>query len=152
PPPAPAKATRSRPWRKWLLLAGAVAGPAGGGDFLVPPGETAPETGSPHDAFFNRPPAFLGPPGSRPGATVLVDDNYRVKKGDLLVQLDKEPFQVQVALKKAAVVSAEADLVAANSQVRALVAAARANRFQLQHAMEDVNTQIANLRAAVATL
>ena len=34
---------------------------------------------------------------------VLVDDNNRVKKGDLLVQLDKEPYQVQVAIKQAAV-------------------------------------------------
>src|SRR5580704_17014975 len=33
---------------------------------------------------------------------VFVDDNYRVKKGSLLVQLDKEPYQIQVALKKAA--------------------------------------------------
>jgi membrane fusion protein (multidrug efflux system) len=36
--------------------------------------------------------------------------------------------------------------------VRGQVAAARANRFKLQHAIEDVNTQVANLRAAVATL
>ncbi len=31
---------------------------------------------------------------------VLVDDNLRVKKGDLLVQLDKEPYQVQVEIKR----------------------------------------------------
>ena len=30
---------------------------------------------------------------------VLVDDNYRVKKGSLLVELDKEPYQVQLAIK-----------------------------------------------------
>jgi membrane fusion protein (multidrug efflux system) len=34
-------------------------------------------------------------------AKVLVDDNYRVKKGDLLVTLDPEPFRVQVNLKEA---------------------------------------------------
>jgi membrane fusion protein (multidrug efflux system) len=83
---------------------------------------------------------------------VFVDDNYRVKKGDLLVQLDKEPYEVQVAIKKAAVATAEADLVAANAQVRGQVAAARANRFALEHAIENVNNQMANLRAAVATL
>ena len=42
--------------------------------------------------------------------------------------------------------------MAANAQVRALVAQTRASRFQLEHAIEEVNTQIANLRAAVATL
>src|SRR5262249_18020339 len=82
---------------------------------------------------------------------VLVDDNYRVKKGAVLVRLDKEPYQVQLAIKTAAVESAEADLTAANAQVRGQVAQARANRFKLEHAIEEVNNQIANLRAAVAT-
>src|SRR5262249_19741147 len=77
---------------------------------------------------------------------------YRVKAGDVLVQLDKEPYEVQVAIKKAAVDSAEADLTAANAEVRGLVAAARANRYLLQHSIEDVNTQVANLSATVATL
>jgi membrane fusion protein (multidrug efflux system) len=83
---------------------------------------------------------------------VLVDDNYRVKRGDLLVQLDKEPYQVQVAIKQAAVRAAEADLVAAQAQVQSIAAQARASRFQLEHAIEDVHTQIANLRANVASL
>jgi membrane fusion protein (multidrug efflux system) len=70
----------------------------------------------------------------------------------LLVQLDKVPYQVQVDIKKAALVAAEADLAAAQAQVRGLVAQARANRFKLELAIENVNNQIANLRAAVATL
>ncbi len=36
-----------------------------------------------------------------PGQKVFVDDNYRVHKGSLLVQLDKEPYRIQVTLKKA---------------------------------------------------
>ena len=83
---------------------------------------------------------------------VLVDDKYRVKKGDILVQIDKEPFMDQVAIKKAVVATAEADMVAAQAQVRALVAQTRANRFKLDHAIEDVNNRTANLRANVATL
>ena len=79
-----------------------------------------------------------------------MDDNYRVKKGALLVQLDKEPYQVQVAIKKAALEVAETDLAAAQAQVRSLVALARAYRFRLEHAIEDVRTQIATLRANVA--
>jgi membrane fusion protein (multidrug efflux system) len=69
----------------------------------------------------------------------------------LLVQLDKEPYKVQVAIKKAALEVAETDLVAARAQVRSLWAMARAYRFRLEHAIEDVHTQIANLRANVAT-
>src|SRR5438552_5790583 len=45
-----------------------------------------------------------------------------------------------------------AALPAAQAQVRGLVAQARANRFKLEHAIEDVDTQVANLRASVATL
>src|SRR5262249_38903048 len=69
-------------------------------------------------------------------AQVLVDDNNRVHKDDLLVQLDPEPYQTIVNIKQAAVTSAKADLVAAQDQVRGLVALARSNRFKLQHAIE----------------
>jgi membrane fusion protein (multidrug efflux system) len=74
-----------------------------------------------------------------------------VKKGDLVVQLDKEPYLVQVAIKKAAVGAAEADLVAAEAQMRGLEAIGGSQRWQLQTAMEQVNNQVATLRANVAT-
>jgi membrane fusion protein (multidrug efflux system) len=83
---------------------------------------------------------------------VFVDDNYRVRKGSLLVQLDKEPYQVQLALKKATYENAEANLIAAHDEVRGLVAQARSNRFKLEHAIEDVDNQVALLRANIATL
>src|SRR5262249_43944955 len=136
--------------RRWLLLALLTAGLAVGAYYLVPWVITALNTVSTDDAYVNGHVTFLAPRGSGQGMKVFVDDNYRVKRGDVLVQLDKEPYQVQVAIKKAAVVSAEADLAAANAQVRGLVATARANRFKLEHSIEDVNTQIANLHAAVA--
>ncbi|MGA2256836.1 MAG: HlyD family secretion protein, partial [Thermoguttaceae bacterium] len=47
---------------------------------------------------------------------------------------------------------AETDLAAAQALVRGQVAQARANRFKLEHAIEDVDNQVANLHAAVATL
>ena len=85
-------------------------------------------------------------------ARVLVNDNNRVKKGALLVQLDREPYQVQVDIKKAAVVSAEADLKAAEAQVRAILGQARSLRWKLQRAMEDVDDKVALLAARVAAL
>jgi membrane fusion protein (multidrug efflux system) len=138
--------------RRWLLLGGAVIALAVAAWFLVPWVETVLHTVSTDDAYVNGHVTFVAPRVYGQVMKVLVDDNYRVKKGDVLVQLDKEPYEVQVAIKKAAVASAEVDLVAANAQVHGQVAAARANRFNLEHAMESVNTQIANLRAAVATL
>ncbi len=83
---------------------------------------------------------------------VLVDDNYRVKKGELLIRIDPEPFQVQVALKRAAVEVAAGDLVAAESQARGLEALARSQRWKIQTASEMVDNQIALLKARVAVL
>ncbi|MHB1421589.1 MAG: efflux RND transporter periplasmic adaptor subunit [Gemmataceae bacterium] len=149
PPAAKAPAHR---WRKWLLLAGFAIVLALGGYFLVPELELMLNTVSTDDAYVNGHVTFVAPRVAGQVSRVLVDDNYRVKKGDLLVQLDKEPYQVQVHIKKAAVDVAQADLTGATAQVRALVAQARANRFKLDHAREEVKNQIANLRAAAATL
>jgi membrane fusion protein (multidrug efflux system) len=135
-----------------LVLAAAAAGLAAGARFLVPWVITALNTVSTDDAYVNGHVTLVAPRVSGQVAKVLVDDNYRVKRGDLLVQLDKEPYQVQVAIKRAAVAVAETNLAAARAQVRGQVAQARSNRFKLEHAIESVNQQIANLRAAAATL
>jgi membrane fusion protein (multidrug efflux system) len=129
-----------------------VVGLAVGGYFLFPTVETMLNTVSTDDAYVNSHVTYVAPRVEGQVARVFVDDNYRVKRGDILVQLDKEPFQVQLAIREAAVDTAKADMVAAEAQVRAQVAQAHANRYKMEHAMEDVKTQIANLHAAVATL
>jgi membrane fusion protein (multidrug efflux system) len=155
----PAEAPHSAPdhpsshaWIKWALLGVAVVGLAVGAWFAIPWVDTALNTVSTDDAYVNSHVTFVAPRVAGQVTEVLVDDNYRVKKGDVLVQLDKEPFQVQVAIKEAAVEAAKTDLASAKAQVQGLVGQARANRFKLEHAIEEVNNQIANLRAAVATL
>jgi len=70
------------------------------------------------DAYVNGYVTFVAPRVTGQIARVLVDDNNRVHKGDLLVQLDPEPYQVQVTIAQAAVVAAQADLVATQAQVR----------------------------------
>jgi len=108
-------------------------------------------TVSTDDAYVNSYVTFVAPRVSGQVARVLVDDNYRVKKGDVLVELDPEPFQVQVAIKQAAVDTAQANLVLAQANVRGLIAQARSYRFKLSRAIEDVDNQIALIRARVAT-
>jgi membrane fusion protein (multidrug efflux system) len=132
-------------------LAVAAIGLAFGGYRLVPVVETMLNTISTDDAYVNGHVTFVAPRVAGQVSRVLVDDNYRVKKGHLLVQLDKEPYQVQVEIRKAAVASAKADLVAAKAQVRGLEALGRSQRWQLQSAMEQVANEVANLRANVAT-
>src|SRR5262249_38178864 len=127
-----------------------VAGVAVAAYFLVPWLLLLLNTVSTDDAYVNGHVTFTAPRVAGQVTRVLVDDNYRVKKGALLVQLDKEPYQVQVDLKKAAVEVAQTNLFAAEAQARGQVAQARSLRFKMEHSMEDVNNQIANLRAKVA--
>jgi membrane fusion protein (multidrug efflux system) len=151
-PKSPEARPRSHRLRKGLILAAVAAGLALGGYFLAPAVVTALNTVSTDDAYINGHVTFVAPRVAGQVSKVLVDDNWRVKKGGVLVELDPEPYQVQVDIKKAAVEAAQTDLAAAQAQVRGQVAQARANRFKLEHAIEDVNNQIANLHASLATL
>ena len=108
-------------------------------------------TVSTDDAYVNSYVTFVAPRVSGQVARVLVDDNNRVKKSDVLVELDPEPYRVQVAIKQAAVDSAQAELVVAQATVRSQIGQTRGLRFKLQHAIEDVDNQVALIRARVAT-
>lgn len=145
PPPKRAR-KRIWPWLVGLILLG-VALTIG-----MPWIRQALNTVSTDDAYVNGHVTFVAPRVSGQVAKVLVEDNNRVKKGDLLVQLDPEPYQVQVDIKKAAVAVAEADLAEANARVRSFVGQARADRYNLEYEIEQVNDRIATLRASVATL
>jgi membrane fusion protein (multidrug efflux system) len=109
-------------------------------------------TVSTDDAYVNGHVTIVAPRISGQVARVFVDDNNRVHKGDLLVQLDKVPYEVQVNIAQATVTAAQADLVTAQAQTRALEGQTRSLRFNLEHAIEDVGNQIALLRSKVATL
>jgi membrane fusion protein (multidrug efflux system) len=108
-------------------------------------------TVSTDDAYVNSHVTFVAPRVSGQVMQVLVDDNSRVRKGDALVELDPEPFRVQVAIKQSAVDVAKANLVMAEATVRGLIAQARSQRFKLTHAIEDVDNQVALIRQRVAT-
>ncbi len=149
---AAALRAQARPWRKRLPLAAGALVAVVGGFPLFGAIQTAVNTVSTDDAYVNGHVTFVAPRVAGQVKVVLVDDNMRVKRGDVLVQLDKEPYEVQVAIKQAAVEAAERDVAAAHAQVRGLVAQARSNRFKLEHAMEEVRNQLALLKANVAQL
>lgn len=109
-------------------------------------------TVSTDDAYVNGHVTFVAPRVAGQVLHVFADDNNRVHKGDLLVQLDPEPYQVQVNIARAAVAAAQSDLTAAQAQVRGIQGLTRSNRFALDHAIEDVDNQVALLRSRVATL
>jgi membrane fusion protein (multidrug efflux system) len=120
--------------------------------FVIPWIQLAFITVSTDDAYVNGHVTFVAPRIGGQISRVLVDDNYRVNKGDLLAQIDKEPFEIAVSQKKAAVDTANADLQAATASVRGIEAEARSRRWKLQNAEEDLENQIALLHDRVAAL
>jgi membrane fusion protein (multidrug efflux system) len=147
PKPTASPARRRRRWPIVLaILVGALLLFLG-----IPRLLRALNTVSTDDGYVNGYVTFVAPRVSGQVARVLVDDNNRVKNGDVLVELDPEPFQVQVAIKQAAVDTAQASLVLAQASVRGLIGQARSQRFKLARAIEDVDNQIALIRARVAT-
>jgi membrane fusion protein (multidrug efflux system) len=150
--PKPPEAPR-HPLRKWILITVGVAVAVGLILYFGIPWLTLSlNTVSTDDAYVNGHVTMVAPRVGGQVIKVLVEDNNRVRKGDVLLQLDKEPYQVQVNIKKAAVVGAQRDLSVAEAQARGIVAQTRSARFKLQHAIEDVKNQIANLGANVAIL
>jgi membrane fusion protein (multidrug efflux system) len=138
---------RLRRWRKPLIIVGVILFVI----VIIPKIFHAWRTASTDDAYVNSYVTFVASRVPGQVLRVLVDDNNRVTKGDALVELDPEPFRVQVAIKQAAVDAAQAELVVAQATVRSQIGQTRGLRFKLQHAIEDVDNQVALIRARVAT-
>lgn len=139
-------------WRRKLLIGVLGAVLIAAAVYGIPWIRFILSTVSTDDAFVDGHVTFVAPRVRGQVARVLVDDNNRVHKGQLLIELDKEPFQDAVAVKKAAVDTAQADLQAAKATVRGIEAQARSRRWQLQQAIENVENQTALLHARVAAL
>ncbi|HUN59941.1 MAG TPA: HlyD family secretion protein [Candidatus Binataceae bacterium] len=146
---SPSTAAAKRPL--WMWIAGGVLVLlvlAKGVPFVI----NAFRTVSTDDAYVNGHVTFVAPRISGQVVRVLVDDNNRVHKGNLLVQLDKEPYRVQVDMAKASLAVAQADLVSAQAKVRGLAGLARSERFALAQSIEDVHDKAADLQAKVSAL
>ena len=137
--------------RRWLWMTGGVLVVVASIE-AIPWVVTALNTVSTDDAYVNGHVTFVAARVAGQVMRVLVDDNNRVRKGDVLVQLDKEPYEVQVNMAQVAVATAQADLVAAQAQVRGLEGLARSQRFALAREIEALDNQVAELRSRVATL
>ena len=137
--------------RPWAWIAGGLVVPVA---LIVgvPRVRDVLETVSTDDAYVNGHVTLVAPRVAGTVTRVLVDDNNRVRKGQVLVQLDKEPYQVQVNIALAAVAAARADLVTAQAQARGAEGQIRSLRFSLERAIEDVDNRVALLRSKVAIL
>jgi membrane fusion protein, multidrug efflux system len=113
---------------------------------------TAFRTESTDDAYVNGHVTFVAPRVPGQVVRVLVDDDNRVRKGALLVQLDKQPYQVNVEIARAALSVAQAGIVTAQAKVRGLESLARRERFELANAMHNLNNQVADLHSKADAL
>ena len=118
----------------------------------IPWVEAMLNTVSTDDAYVNGHVTFVAPRVPGQIARVFVDDNNRVRKGELLAELDKTPYLVAVSEKQAAVDTAKADLRSAIAAARATEAQARSQRWNLQRAVEGVDNQVALLHSRVAAV
>ena len=105
-----------------------------------------------NDAYVSSHVTFVAPQVAGKVEKVLVEDNNRVHKGDVLVQIDKRPFQIQVDIYTAAVESAKADLLATTAQARSDEVNALSLFYKMKNAIENVNSQVAQFRQDIATL
>jgi membrane fusion protein (multidrug efflux system) len=150
--PARSNGHRSK-GRRWALKGGVgIVALAVALYFAIPAALRAFNTISTDDAYVNDHVTFVASRVAGQVMKVIVDDNNAVHKGDLLVELDKEPYKVQVEVKQAALVRAQADLLAAKARARGSLALARSKRWELQRAIEGVHDQVALLVAKVAEL
>jgi HlyD family secretion protein len=132
-----------RRYRRWLFVAaGALVLAAAAAYFLLRAGDTAAARYVTEEASRGNLVATVSATGrlqptnqvdvgselSGTITRVLVDDNDRVKKGQVLAQLDLSRLQDQVAKSRAALAAAEAQL----SQMQATEAEARANLARLR--------------------
>src|SRR3954468_12240618 len=137
---------RKWPWIAGLVLFGIAA------IFIVPWAIDALTSVSTDDAYVSGHVTQVAPRVAGQVTRVLVDDNNFVHKGDLLIELDPEPYQVQVDIAQSAVTVAQADLLAAQANVRGNEGFTRSLRFSLERAIEDVDDKTATLKLRVATL
>lgn len=140
-----------RGWGRWRLILGLLA-VAAGVVVAWPHVRESFETVSTDDAYVSGHSTLVAARVPGQVVKVLADDNNRVRKGDLLVELDPAPNQVQVDIAQSALEAAQADLAAVRAQARATEAQMRGLRFALQRALEDVDNQVALLRSKAAAL
>jgi membrane fusion protein (multidrug efflux system) len=151
-PTGPTPSNRQRKKKRgWMIKGGAgIVALAVVLYFAIPEARLALNTISTDDAYVNSHVTFVAARVPGQVVRVMVEDNNAVHEGDLLVALDKKPYEVQVEVKQAAVAIAQADLGVAKAMARGTLALARNKRWRLERAMEEVHNQVALLDAKVA--
>ena len=109
-------------------------------------------TVSTDDAFVASHVTNLGPRIQDKVVEVLVDEDEQVKAGQVLVRLDRVPFELGVATAEADFAEAKASLIQTRATVLGDLESARASYFAYKNSLDMTKGQIAQLEANVAAL
>ena len=120
--------------------------------FGYPAVRTMLDTVSTDDAFVSAHITNVSPRVSGLVTEVRFDQNDRVRSGDLLVRIDREPFRIALGQAEAGLQEAKANQEQARAQVRAQLAQARGSFYRRKNAQERLRQQVAALKAQVAKL
>jgi multidrug efflux system membrane fusion protein len=91
------------------------------------------------DAFIYADSIGIVPEVSGQITAVNVRENQRVKKGDLLIQIEREPFELKLAEARAKAASLEAEIELTSRQVASQSSAAKAAATQIQSAKSQLD-------------
>jgi multidrug efflux system membrane fusion protein len=144
-----------RLWLGRLIAAASIAAALGLGFYAIGRLDQRPRT---HDAFLYADSAGMAPDVSGRIVALLVQDNQRVAKGERLVEIDPEPFELRVRQARAQVAALQAQIALTTRQVAAQSSGAAAAatqieraRFQLSLAQDTVGRLTPLLRKGYVT-
>lgn len=136
------------PMRIWLgrvIAIVAIGSALGLGAYTIERLDRRPRT---HDAFLYADSAGLAPDVSGRITVLPVHDNQRVAEGDVLVEIDREPFELRLRQAKAQVAALQAQIDLTTRQVAAQSSGADAAATQIERA----RTQLALAHDTVGRL
>ena len=161
----PAVAPPPKSSRRRIVLIGVALAVLGAAMYLgIPPILRYFRYASTDDAFINGHVTFISPRIAGRITEVLVEDNQYVEAGQVLARIDRQPFQIAVDRKQAALAQAKqmvdqqvaaldvatAQASQARDQARGQLAAVYADWYLLQSVQTLIRYEAASLRATVA--
>lgn len=147
-PAAPEKTRRRRSWLRPVLMFGvpllivAVAG-----FFWLTSGKSV----STDNAYVQQDKVSVSPDVAGRIVEVAVEENQRVKAGDLLFRIDPAPYRIAVEQAKAAIAAAQVQLNTDRVSYQGTSADIQAARDRIQQAQEDFDRQAALMKQGFTT-
>jgi multidrug efflux system membrane fusion protein len=122
-------------WSGRLVAILAIAAAFGLGAYTLYRLDRAPRT---HDAFLYADSAGIAPEVNGRIVRLAARDNQRVKKGDPLVEIDREPFEFRVRQSRAQAAALQAQIELTTRQVAAQTSGADAAATQVERARSQL--------------